>query len=53
MKTLLNIRIVYKSDIRQTRVGSVFSFHGIDETGEIAFVVFGNTCVHHRDNVEV
>lgn len=41
---LLTLRIAYLSEVRNTRIGNVISFHGIDETGQIALVTYGKNC---------
>lgn len=53
LKKLLKIRVSYKSEIRETKIGSVFSFHEIDDTGEISFTSFGKNSTIHKDYVQV
>lgn len=38
----INIRITFISPVRHSQFGKIINFHGIDETGEIAIVNFGD-----------
>ncbi len=41
------------SEIRDTKVGLVFSFHGIDDTGTISFTTFGKNATIHKNYFQV
>lgn len=41
---MLKIRVTYISNVRNTKIGNVINFHGMDDTGEISFYTFGESC---------
>lgn len=47
------VRITYKSYVKDTKIGKVVSFIGMDETNEIAIVSFGKVALNLFNQWEV